>query len=152
MRYWAVVVLRFLLMPAAAQGQIRDTTWLPSPPSAVPLPQPAEAAASNAWARTTAAVVGAAVGFRVAYAYEDDADHVAVPIMIGGLAGAAATSFFTDASPLRVFIGAALAAVPAGAVATFVAGSLDDDAPGFIPVVAFAIPQGLLTSAFAQAR
>lgn len=152
MRYWPVIFLSFLLMPATAEGQLRDTTWLPPPPPVVPLPQPGEAAAPDAWARTTAALVGAAIGFRIAYAYQDDADHVAVPMVIGSLASATATSIFTDASPLRVFIGAALAAVPAGAIATFAAGSLEDEVPGFIPVFAFAIPHGLLTSAFAQAR
>lgn len=72
------------------------------------------------------------------------------PIAAGAGAAALAGMLFSDGHPLKIIAGAALSTLPSAALSTFAAGSLPDEEEGRIPLIAFSIPQGLLTSAFAQ--
>ncbi len=152
MRFALLALLLVLSVPGIAPAQVRDTTWRPDPVPVVPLPQVGAPTESQPWARTSASIAGSAAAFLVAHSFETDPDRLIVPILASVAGGAAGGLLFTNARPLQVLAGSALAALPAGALAAFFAGRTPDDDQGLLPVLVFSIPHGLLTSAFAQQR
>jgi hypothetical protein len=107
----------------------------------------------SALLRTAATLAASAAAFHFAYESSDrDPDELRTPIASGAVGAALAGLVFSDAPAGRVIGGSILATLPAGALAAYAAGLLDDDEQGRIPLVAFAIPHGLLTSGFAQNR
>jgi hypothetical protein len=100
----------------------------------------------------TAATMGASAG-AFAYAHSQSGagpDDLIVAMAAGVGAGAVAGWLLSDAHPLRVALGSMVATLPAGALATFLAGVLPDEEQANIPLIAFSVPHGLLTSAFSQ--
>jgi len=102
--------------------------------------------------RSSAIMLGSAAGFAVVQSRQpaEDVDELTKP-MAGGMVGAAVAGLlFSEAHPLMVLAGAVVGALPASGIANFVAGSLDGEAQGQYPLVAFSVPHGLMTSAFGQ--
>ena len=106
----------------------------------------------NPWLRTLATLAAASGGYMLGEELIEPgtSDVQYGPIAAGAGAAALAGMLFSDGHPLKIIAGAALSTLPSAALSTFLAGSLDDDEEGQIPLIAFSIPQGLLTSAFAQ--
>jgi hypothetical protein len=102
--------------------------------------------------RSPVIVLGSAAGFAIAQARQapGEMDQLEIPIAAGVAGGAIAGWIFSEAHPAKVLAGAVLGTLPAGALAYFLAGHLDEDTQGQIPLVAFSVPHGLVTSAFAQ--
>jgi hypothetical protein len=148
------LLLALLCFSAPAQGQ-RPATSGPALPPADSVAASfvrAESGARPAW-RTAGAVLGSAAGYAIAQSVAGgNPDDVLAPVAAGLVGGALGSAIFTNAHPLRVLLGSALAAVPAAAMASFVAGSMEDDAQEPIPLISFSLPHGLLTSAFSQHR
>ncbi|MQA91073.1 MAG: hypothetical protein GEU90_12675 [Gemmatimonas sp.] len=103
--------------------------------------------------RTAGAVLGSAAGYAIAESTAGGSpDDVLVPVAAGIVGGALGSALFTNAHPLEVLVGSVLAAVPAAALAAYVAESMPDERQRPIPLISFTIPHGLLTSAFAKRR
>jgi hypothetical protein len=152
-----LLLLLVLAAPVSAQISPRPTFSTGIDAVALPPVAPTQRAVqglrTHALVRTTAVLAATAAGFHLAKQRQPDRpDELALPIVAGAAAGAVAGLVLSDANPLRVIAGATLSMVPAGALAVYVAETMDDDEQNRYPLLAFAIPQGLLTSGFSQKR
>lgn len=166
--YLAAAALALLMLPASLTAQVRTDRWdVEVVPTAVPdihvqttqtseLPATAavRARGGHPLLRTVATLAAATAGYALADEYMErgEGDVRYAPIAAGAGAAAVAGIAFSSGNPLKIIIGSALSTLPSAALSTFLAGSLKDDEEGQIPLIAFSIPQGLLTSAFAQDR
>lgn len=167
-RYLAAAALALLMLPASLAAQLRTDRWeVDVVSAAVPTIQ-VQAARTSAVTgdaalrarggtpllRTVATLAAAAGGYALADEYLEpgESDVRFGPIAAGAGAAAVAGIAFSNGNPLKIIAGSALSTLPSAALSTFLAGSLKDDEEGQIPLIAFSIPQGLLTSAFAQDR
>jgi hypothetical protein len=121
-----------------------------APPAAAPAVR--RSVRTNPLVRSTAIMLGSAAGFHLGQSRQttEDSDDLLVPIAAGVAGGALVGWAFSDAHPAKILAGSVLGTLPAGALAYFLAGTLDEDVQGRIPLVAFSVPHGLITSAFAQ--
>jgi hypothetical protein len=144
-------------LPAASSAQAAPEELAALARSAGAAPSLAASAArrsvrTNPVVRSTAIMLGSAAGFHLAQSRQttEDSDDLLVPIAAGVAGGALVGWVFSDAHPAKILAGSVLGTLPAGALAYFLAGTLDEDVQGRIPLVAFSVPHGLITSAFAQ--
>jgi hypothetical protein len=109
---------------------------------------------SRPFLRTLAALAGSSVAFYyVQDLAEGEPDDLLTPIAGGVVGGAFGAMLFTNANPILVLLGSAVAALPGAALSTYLAGMTDDaDQNRYIPLAAFSVPHGLLTSALAKHR
>jgi hypothetical protein len=133
----------------AALARLAGAAPAPAAPAA---PAARRSVRTNPVVRSTAIMLGSAAGFHVGQTRQatEDADDLLVPIAAGVAGGALVGWVFSDAHPAKILAGSVLGTLPAGALAYYLAGTLDEDVQGRIPLVAFSVPHGLITSAFAQ--
>jgi hypothetical protein len=148
-----VMAMAAAVVPAAAQAQSRPNALLAETRSfgeeqggrAVGRP-------TSPVIRTAATIAASAGGFAYAQSrIEADPDDLLVPMAAGVLAGAVAGIAFSNAHPVKVVFGSLAATLPAAGLAHYLAVLLEDDRSR-IPLVAFSVPHGLITSAMAQNR
>ena len=167
MRFTLAVSAAALFVTVAAgsaEAQLRaDLVSLEMPsvgierlPAVPPLVETAQrrAGAARPLLRTLATLGAAAGGYALADEYLEptDSDVRYGPIAAGAGASALAGMLFSTANPFRVIMGAALSTLPAAALSTFVDESMAPEERESYPLIAFSVPQGLLTSAFSQDR
>lgn len=166
--FFYLVVLLSIAIPSVVHAQYRSSAWEAAPTATLfetPASEADIADVDFAQARAfgfeihpllrTIAMVGAATG---GYALGDaqfeqsTGDVQYYPAATGSSASALTGIMLSSGSPVRVVLGAALAALPATAVSTFVDGLLEDGESEDLPMYLFGVTQGLFGSAFAQNR
>ncbi|MEX2570153.1 MAG: hypothetical protein WD737_02540 [Gemmatimonadota bacterium] len=149
-----VLAIALVMVASPAQGQSVDESLATVPPPVLAdSAAPGQISTSRPFLRTAAALAGSAAGY--AYVRNRTAanpDDVLAPVAAGAVASALGSLIFTNAHPAKVLLGSAIATLPSAALASYLAGTLEDDQQRPYPMIAFTIPQGLLTSAFAQHR